>query len=105
MSAADVALLDRHVALGLGLGGIVLAATVWRRHPVDGRQKAEIVEADHIAQCDSGLAPRVGSHTYPHVVAGLDERIEQRLAEFAAQLIDRALAQSVAGEFGNRSVS
>jgi len=54
-----------------------------------------------VAKGEPGSPPGVGGDTKPEVVTGLDQNLDQRIADGPAQIVDGALAQGVAGELGN----
>ena len=97
---ARVALPDRVVALGRRLRRVVLAPAERRRHPVDGRQEAEVVEAERSgSDCRRHATRR--SDAQPQVVARLQVRVDEGITERVAELVDDAGAQAVARQRGS----
>ena len=90
--ATGDALAHLGAALGRRLGRVVLAAAVRRRHPVDRRQVAEVLEAHRVERL-AGLLPRVGGDAHPQVVVGLaarSRRARRRCAGAARRRCPRA---------------
>ena len=82
--AAGAALLDLGGALGRRLGRVVLALAVRRRHPVEGREEAEVLAPEPVADGQAGGPPGVGAHPHPQVVAGPQVVVDDGVAQLGA---------------------
>ena len=92
--AARIALLDLGVGFGrLGVG-VVLALAERRRHPVERRQEAEVLEPLGLER-SCGEPPCLGGDPHPQVGLRDQVGVEQVLAEIGSQIIDDALAEAV----------
>ena len=82
-------------ALGRRLGGIVLAASPRRRHPVERGEESEVRAAEHVAHRAARVGPRLGGHPHPDVGAGTDDRVDQRVAELGRERVTHRLTLGV----------
>ena len=89
------------VSARLGSNGLVLAAAVGRRQPVDGRQEVEGVQPRRPAQ--RRVAPGLGGDPDPQVVAvddvGADHGVAERVLERSSR--PRRSSSSDAGDVGS----
>ena len=96
--AAGDTLLDGRV----DLGGLVVAelevdlgvhvATERRRHPVDGRQEVEVLEAEPGVEVLARGDPGVAGDADPQIVAGRQVGADEAVAEFALERREQTFA-------------
>ena len=101
---AGLAAGDARDDLGVGVlrrgHPVVLVATVGRRQPVDGREEVEPAAPEVVAGDLAGGAPGLGGDPDGELHAGVDDRLDQGVAQLGGQAVADRLAARVGFDLG-----